>query len=78
LLVVKPGPGWHVSVIVPNDGETIVALGGERIYGYDTVDGGHADSILLGPGDRATLLRSGLPFALAEWSIARASENLRE
>ena len=73
LLVVKPGPGWEVFVIVPEDGATIVAQGDERIYAYDTVDGGHADGFVLRPGDRATLLRSGLPFSLVEWSVKRTA-----
>ena len=71
LLVVRPGPEWSVHVIVPNDGQTIVAKGGEKVYGYDTVDGGHADAWELGPGDRATLVRSGLPFSLVDWEIER-------
>jgi hypothetical protein len=71
-LVVKPGPNWAVHVIVPEDGATVVALGGERIYGYETVDGGRADAFELRPGDRATLVRGGLPFALVEWRVERA------
>lgn len=72
LLVVKPGARWEVHVIVPEDGATIVAHGGEKIYGYDTVDGGHADGFELQAGDRATLVRSQLPFSLVEWRIERA------
>ena len=72
LLVVKPGPGWDVFVIVPEDGATVVARGGERVYAYDTPDGGHAAGFELGPGDRATLSQAGLPFALVEWRIERA------
>jgi hypothetical protein len=72
LLVVRPGPEWAVQVIVPKDGQTIVGKGDEQVYGYDTVDGGHADAWQLGPGDRATLVRSGLPFSLVEWEIQRA------
>jgi hypothetical protein len=72
LLVVKPGPEWSVFVIVPEDGATVVGQGGEKIYSYDTVDGGHADGFELRPGDRATLTRSGLPFSLVEWTIERA------
>ena len=72
LLVVKPGTGWDVSVIVPEDGSTIVGLGGERIYGYETPDGGRAAAFELRPGDRATLARSGLPASLVEWRVERA------
>ena len=71
LLVVKPGPQWDTFVIVPEDGETVVAVGGEKVYGYETVDGGRAEAFELAPGERATLLRSGLPFALVEWQIER-------
>lgn len=73
LLVVKPGHDWEVFVIVPEDGSTVVARGGERVYAYETVDGGRADAIELRPGDRATLVRSGLPFSLVEWRVERAS-----
>jgi len=69
LLVVQPGPEWDTFVIVPEDGQTIVALGGEKVYGYETVDGGRAEGLDLGRGDRATLVRSGLPFSLVEWQI---------
>ena len=72
LHVVKPGAEWDVFVIVPEDGATVVARGGERVYGYATVDGGYADAFELGPGDRATLARSGLPYSLVEWSVERA------
>lgn len=74
LLVARPGPEWQVGVIVPEDGQTIVARGGESTYSYDTVDGGHAEGFTLGPGDRATIVRSGLPFAFVEWRIVRESE----
>lgn len=72
LLVVKPGPDWQVWVIVPEDGQTVRAVGGERTYGYETVDGGRAEGFELRAGDRATLVRSGLPFSLVEWRIERA------
>jgi hypothetical protein len=72
LLVVEPGPQWDVRVIVPDDGATVVARGGEKLYAYDTVDGGHADGFELHPGDRATLVRSGLPFSLVEWRVERS------
>ena len=71
--VVKPGAGWDVHIIVPQDGATIVAHGGEKVYAYETVDGGRAEGFELRPGDRATLVRSGLPFSLVEWRVERAS-----
>jgi hypothetical protein len=71
-LVMKPGSTWEVFVIVPEDGATIVARGDEKVYGYDTVDGGQADGFELRAGDRATLVRSGLPYSLVEWRIERA------
>jgi hypothetical protein len=72
LLVVRPGPRWEVCVIVPNDGETIVGRGGEETYAYATVGGGRAGGFSLRPGDRATLLRSGLSHSMVEWRIERA------
>ena len=72
LLVVRPGPEWSVAIIVPEVGQTVNARGGEKAYGYDTVDGGSADGFELGPGDRATLVRTGLPFAFVEWRVERA------
>ena len=73
LLVVKPGPDWDVFVIVPEDGATVEARGGEKVYAYATVDGGSADGFELRPGDRATLSRSGLPYSLVEWIVERAA-----
>ena len=71
LLVVKPGPEWDTFVIVPDGGATIVARGGEKVYAYETVDGGRAEGFELHPGDRATLVRSDLAFALVEWRVER-------
>ncbi len=71
LLVVKPGAEWTTFVIVPEDGETVVARGGEKVYAYETVDGGRAEGFELRPGDRAHLVRSGLPMALVEWRVER-------
>jgi hypothetical protein len=73
LLVVQCGPLWAIRVIVPDDGQCVVARGGERVYGYETVDGGNADGFELRAGDRATLVRSGLPFSMVEWSVERAA-----
>jgi hypothetical protein len=73
LLVVKPGPAWDVFVIVPADGAAIFARGGEKVYAYETVDGGRADGFELRAGDRAKLQRSGLPHELVLWSIDRSS-----
>jgi len=61
-----------MAVIVPNEGDTIVARGGELNYSYDTVDGAHAQGFRLRSGDRATLVRAGLPHAFVEWRIERA------
>ena len=73
LLVVDVAPGWPYNVIVPNDGDTIVALGGERIFAYTTPSGAVAERFELRPGDRATRVRSGLPSHLAEWKVERAT-----
>ena len=73
ILVVGVAPGWPYNVIVPKDGETIVALGGERILGYTTPAGATAEGFTLGPGDRATRVKSGLPSHLAEWKVERAA-----
>ena len=72
LLVVKPGPEWTVSVIVPEVGQTIVGLGSERLHAYQTIDGGEAVGFTLAPGDRATLVRAGLPHSFVEWRVERA------
>lgn len=72
LLVVRPGSLWSVAVIVPNDGQSVLAQGGEKVYDYETVDGGQAQGFELSPGDRATLLRSGLPYSFVEWKVERA------
>jgi hypothetical protein len=73
LVVVHVAAGWPYNVIVPNDGETIVALGGERIIAYVTPGGVVAEGFELRPGDRATRVRSGLEAHLAEWRVERAS-----
>jgi len=73
LLVVEVAPGWPYRVMVPKDGETILALGGERILAYTTPSGAVAEGFELRPGDRATRVRSDLPFHLAEWKVERAT-----
>ncbi len=73
LTVVRPGPGWDECVICTEPGQTVVALGGERAPGYATPYGGAAQDLALRPGDRATLVRSGLPHRLGEWRIERRS-----
>ncbi len=70
--VVHPGPEWTVSIIVAHEGQTILALGGEEVYAYETVDGARAQGFSLRRGDRATLVRSELPHQFAEWRIDRA------
>ena len=70
-LVVVPG-GWKVSVICLQPGEWFVAHGGERVYGWETVDGHRAERLDLGPGDRATLDAAGLPHGFARWRVERA------
>jgi hypothetical protein len=77
LLVVRPGE-WDLCLIVPKDGQTFVARGGEKVYAYETVDGGRAQGFELRPGDRATLVRSDLPFCFAEWRIERATRQQGE
>lgn len=74
LLVVRPDARWSVAVIVPNDGDTIVARGGEEAYPYEIPGGGRAAGFKLQPGDRATLARAGLAHFLVEWHIERAPQ----
>jgi hypothetical protein len=72
VLAVRPGPGWTVSALCLQPGESFVARGGERVYGYETIDGVRADAFRLATGDRATLVAAGLPHGLAEWRVDRA------
>jgi len=72
LLVVKPGPGWKLWIIVPEEGQGVAALGGEQAYDYVTLDGGRAQGFELRRGDRGTITRTGLPHAFVEWRIERA------
>jgi len=71
IMVVRPGPQWTEGLMVPEEGQTIVALGGEHAYGYTTPAGGVAQEIVLESGDRATLLKVGLPHYLGEWRVER-------
>ena len=57
LLVVRPGPLWEVSVIVPEPGQTLSARGGERLYAYSTPSGARAERLELHPGDEFTLVQ---------------------
>lgn len=72
LRVIRPGQ-WDLSLIVPKAGQGFVALGGEKVYAYETVDGGRAEGFELRPGDRATVVSLDLPFSFAEWRIERAA-----
>jgi hypothetical protein len=72
LRVVRPGPLWSIGLIVPEDGQTVVARGGERIHGYETMGGACAQAFQLEGGDRATLVRSDLEASLVEWRVERA------
>lgn len=69
---VRPWPGWDVTILVMNEGDSFTALGGEWCYGYRTPDGHAAAGFVLAPGDRATVVRTGLPASLAEWRVERA------
>jgi hypothetical protein len=70
LQVIRPGR-WDMSLIMAGTGQTVVALGGERVFAYETVDGGRAQGFELRAGDRATVVRMGLAYGLAEWRIER-------
>jgi hypothetical protein len=71
LRVIRPGE-WDMALIIPDEGQTIVALGGETLYPYETVDGGRAEGFNLAPGDLARMVRKGLPYEMAEWRLERA------
>ena len=72
LRAVRPGPGWHTTIVVVFPGQTVEARGGEYAYAFDLPGGAHADRLDLAAGDRATMVRADLPGALAEWRVARA------
>lgn len=69
--VVRPGQ-WEYAVIVPSDGQTFAARGGEWVPGYRLRSGIEAQGFTLGPGDEVTRLRADLPGSLAEWRVRRA------
>jgi hypothetical protein len=71
--VLRPGPAWDYSYLVPTDGLQLVPRGGERLRAYRTPTGGVAEGFELRLGDRVTRLRSGLPFQMCEWRVERAS-----
>lgn len=68
---------WRYAVLVPEDGRTFTALGGERLLPYETARGARAEGFTLRPGDRVTRLRSDLPSSFAEWRIERAGGGQR-
>jgi hypothetical protein len=72
LAVVRVGPLWPYAVICAERGQTVVARGGETAAGYETSAGGRASRFVLRRGDRARLVRTGLPHMLGEWRIERA------
>jgi hypothetical protein len=72
LLVVVPFE-WSYGVIVPQDGQTFTARGGERLIPFRTIRGDVAEGFTLAPGDRATRVRSDLPHAFAEWHVIRSA-----
>lgn len=72
LLVVIPFE-WSFAVIVPQDGQTIVARGGERLIPFPTISGQEAQGFTLSPGDRATRIRTDLPNSFAEWHVVRSA-----
>jgi hypothetical protein len=72
LQVVKGGHAWLEWVILGRLGQTVVARGGEEMYGYETSRGVRADGFVLRAGDRATIVEAGLPSSLAQWRIERA------
>jgi len=72
LRVIKPGPGWSGWLIVPGDGQTVVARGGERVLAYRAISGPEAAGFVLAAGDRARMVAWDLPASLVEWEIERA------
>jgi hypothetical protein len=72
LRVVKPGPQWSASLIVPADGQTVIGRGGERVLAYVTPSGVRAAGFELQAGDQARMVEWDLPASLVEWEVARA------
>lgn len=68
---------WSYGVIVPQDGQTLIARGGERLIPFRTAGGAEAQGFTLAPGDRATRVRTGLAHAFAEWHVIRGSSPAR-
>jgi hypothetical protein len=64
--------GWPSVFVIPEPGQTIVALGGEEAYGYETTGGVRADPIRLAKGDRATVASWDASAFLAVWRVERA------
>jgi len=73
--VVKGGSQWLEWVILGRVGQTVVARGGEEMYAYTTSGGIAADGFVLRAGDRATIVRAGLPASLVEWRVERAARD---
>jgi hypothetical protein len=72
LRVVRPGPQWSASLIVPADGQTVIGRGGERVLAYVTPSGVRAAGFELRAGDEARMVQWDLPSSLVEWEVARA------
>lgn len=64
---------WSYGVIVPRDGQTLIARGGERLIPFRTAAGAEAQGFTLAPGDRATRVRTDLPHSFAEWHVSRCA-----
>ncbi len=77
LRVVRCGPQWLIWLILAQVGATVTARGGEQMYGYVTPEGVRADEFVLRAGDRATVVREGLPASLVEWRVERAARRGR-
>jgi len=77
LHVVKGGSQWLEWVILGREGQTVVARGGEEMYGYETSSGERAHGFVLRAGDRATIVTAGLPASLVEWRVERAPRPTR-
>lgn len=71
LLVVVPFQ-WSFAVIVPQDGQTITAVGGERLIPFRRIKGDPAQGFTLAPGDRATRMHIDPSSSFAEWRVVRA------